>query len=316
MKKILLFLLLFVILKTHSQKAFSKEIGFSSDNDLYTSISVDRYYTNGLFLFYRYASKDKNKNLEKKILEWQIGHKMYTPYKASVSYKEAHDRPFAAYLYGSFSINKFYKNNQNLKTTLQLGVLGSNAFGKELQNFIHKRFGFEKATGWKYQIKNAFGANLNVNYTKFLIKDVSNHFDILWVNTGKLGTIYTNVSSGFLGRIGFRPLQKLANSIAFQSNINSKNSNAVREIESFIYLKPTLEYALYDATLQGSFLHTESEVTKKLVPLVFNLEIGFKFTANRFNFGYIYNYNSSKSKGLNFNHGHNYGSILMSYLLR
>ena len=53
-------------------------------------------------------------------------------------------------------------------------------------------------------------------------------------------------------------------------------TNSFREIESFIYLKPMLRYALYDATIQGSFLNKKSLVTKELIPLVFELELGIK----------------------------------------
>ena len=119
---------------------------------------------------------------------------MYTPKKATTLYIKNHDRPFAGYLYSSVSIHRIYKNNQSLKTTLQIGVIGSNAFSKELQNFIHYIYGFTKAVGWKHQIKNAFALNLNAEYNKFLIKDTSNHYDISWINSGKIGTVYTNIN--------------------------------------------------------------------------------------------------------------------------
>jgi hypothetical protein len=316
MKNYFFFLLFISVFTIFSQEKFSKEISLVTDNDLYTSTINDRYYTSGIFLSYRYlSSKKKKKSLEKKILEWQIGHKMYTPFKSIVASVVEHDRPFASYLFGSFGMNRIYKNNSNFKTTLQIGVLGPNALGKELQDFIHDIYGFKKAVGWKYQIKNAFGLNLNASYTKHLTKDSANYFDISWVNTGKIGTIYTNIASGFYGRIGFKPLQKLANSIAFNTNINNKNTNFVREVESFIYVKPMLRYAFYDATLQGSFLNTSSEVTNELVPLVFDVELGFKCTFNRFNFGYTFRYNTSTSKNLRYDNGQNYGTITLSYLL-
>ena len=77
-----------------------------------------------------------------------------------------------------------------------------------------------------------------------------------------------------------------------------------------------LRYALYDATLQGSFLNKGSEVTKELIPLVFDIQFGLKFTVNRFNFGYIFNYNTSKSKDLRYTYGNKYGTINLNYLLR
>ncbi|MEE9407722.1 MAG: lipid A deacylase LpxR family protein [Polaribacter sp.] len=316
MKKKSTILLLFISISIFSQKKFSKEISFITDNDLYTSTKFDRYYTNGMFFSYRYLSKKKNGNLEKKILNWQIGHEMYTPYKAIVKTIHEHDRPFASYLYGSFGINRIYKNNSSFKTTLQVGVIGSNAFGKELQDFIHDIYGFNKAIGWKYQVKNAIGINFNTEYLKQLTKDNTDHFDLSWISEGKLGTIYTNVSTGFYGRIGFKSLQKIANSIAFNTNINNEKTNYVREVESFIYIKPMLRYAFYDATLQGSFQNKNSEVTNELVPLVFDLEVGLKFTVNRFNLGYVFNYNTNKSKNLRYTNGQKYGSIVVNYLLR
>jgi len=309
-----LFLLLFSAF-TFSQEKFSKEISFITDNDLYVSKSKDRYYTSGIFLNYKYLSKIKEENLEKRIFEWQIGHEMFTPYRAIVLSVNEHDRPFASYLYGSFGINRIYKNNRSLKTTLQIGVIGPSAYGKELQDFIHDIYGFRKAVGWKYQIKDAFGFNFSSEYNQFLIKDASNHYDLTWVNTLKLGTVYTNISSGFYARLGLKPLAKIANSIAYNTNLNDKNTNFKKEIETFFYLKPTLRYALYDATIQGSFLNTNSEITKELIPFVFNLEVGLKFTANRFNFGYIFQYNTDKISNLRKDNGNKYGTIAVHYLL-
>jgi lipid A 3-O-deacylase len=315
MKYILSFCFLFFSFCVFSQKKFSKEIGFVTENDLYVSTKKDRYYTNGMFLSYKYLSKTKKENQEKRILEWQIGHEMYSPYKAIVQSINDHDRPFASYLFTSFGVNRVYKNQTILNTTLQIGVIGPNAFGKELQDFIHDIYGFRKATGWEYQIKNAFGFNFNSEYSQFLVKDASNHYDISWINAAKVGTVYTNFSSGFFVRIGFNPLSKIMNSIAFKTNLNDENTNFKREVESFLYIKPLVRYALYDATLQGSFLNTTSLVTKELVPLVFHLEAGLKFTANRFNFGYAFHYSTNKSKELRNINGNIYGTISFHYLL-
>jgi lipid A 3-O-deacylase len=315
MEKKVVFLFLFCAVSIYSQKKFSREISFITENDLYTSTYDDRYYTNGMFLTFKYLSKEKKETLEKKIFAWEIGHKMYTPNKATTLDIKNHDRPFAGYLYSSFSVNRIYKNNQSFKTTLLLGVIGSNAFSKELQDFIHDAYGFRKAVGWKHQIKNALALNFNAEYNKFLVKDTSNHYDISWINSGKIGTVFTNITSGFLARAGFKPLQSLANSIAYNTAINAENTSYFRAVESFIFIKPSIRYVIYDTTLQGSFLNTNSRVTTKLVPLVFSLEIGFKFTANRFNFGYTFNYNTNKSKNLRFDNGHEYGAINFSYLL-
>ena len=316
MKYIVFILVLFVSSITISQEKFSQEISFITDNDLYVSTVRDRYYTSGIFLAYRYLSNNKNKSLEKRILEWKLGQEMYTPYKAVVTNINEHDRPFAGYLYGSFGINRIYKKSQILNTSIQIGVIGSNSYAEELQEFIHDIYGFNKAIGWEYQIKNAVALNFNAEYLKTILKTEKNNFDITWINNLNLGTVYTNMSTGFYARIGLKPLQKLSNSIAFNTSLNNEQNNSFRELESFLYIKPMLRYALYDATLQGSFLNNTSLITKDLVPLVFDVEIGLRFTANRFNFGYAFIYNTSKSKDLRYTYGHNYGRITINYLIR
>ena len=298
----------------YSQKKLRKEFSFQTDNDYYISISKDRYYTNGIFLTYRYLSKNTTKKLEKKILEWKIGHQMFTPYKVEVTDVSMHDRPFASYLYGSFGIHRIYPNNQIFITSLQLGMIGPAAFGKELQDAIHTIRGFVKAEGWKHQIKNAFGLNLQASYQKLIVTDPSNHFDLTWNNSAKVGTVFTNISSGFLGRMSFYPLQEMMNSIAFNTSINDHFSKYHNEQEVFFYLKTHFNYTLYDATIQGSFLNTGSEVTKKLIREYMSLEFGLRFSIHRFNFGYAYHLNGRKSKDLRYKNANYFGSIQLNYL--
>lgn len=315
MKYRILFCFFCVSLCINSQQKFSKEISFVTDNDLYVSVNRDRYYTNGFFFTYRYLPKQQNQKFEKKIIEWQIGHEMYTPNKSIVIDISEHDRPFAAYIYASLGIKRAYKNNQIFNTSVQLGAIGPNAFGQELQDFIHDIYGFRKGIGWKYQIENAIGLNFDTDYIRLLSSNSSNTIDFTWVNHARIGTIYSNISSGVYMRIGIIPLEKIINSIAFSTNLNNENTKFNREIESFFFIKPTLRYSLYDATIQGSFLNKNSLVTKELVSLVFNIELGIKFTAKKFNFGYTFNYNSSKSKGLKYSYGNKFGTIGVNYLM-
>lgn len=315
MKYILGFYMCFLTLPNISQEKFSKEISLITDNDLYVSINRDRYYTSGMFLNYSHLVNHQNEYLDKKIFHWQIGHQMYTPFKPIVEFKSLHDRPFAAYLFGKLEIKHVYKSNKILNTSVQIGLLGPNAKGDEIQNYIHKLYGYREVTGWKYQIKNAIGFNFGTEYIHFLGKNESNKMDVSWLTLVNVGTINTDVSSGMNIRLSFIPLQDIMNSIGFNTNLNNNFTRYKREIESFFYFKPMLRYALYDATIQGSFLNTSSEVTKELIPFVFDMEAGFTFTAQRFNFGYAFNYNTSKSKNLRYTNGNNYGTIRVSYLI-
>ncbi|WP_435262216.1 lipid A deacylase LpxR family protein [Tenacibaculum sp. nBUS_03] len=313
MKKIIAFLLVLFSLTSFSQRKYKKEFSFSNDNDLYISLSQDRYYTNGMFFTYRFLSNLSNKKVEKKIYELQIGHRMYTPFKATVQTRGQQDRPFASYLFGAFGINYFFKKSSILKNSLEIGIIGPAALGRELQDFIHDIYGFRKAIGWKYQIKNAFALNFNTSFTKPLLKNKSKYYDLNWTNKATLGTVFTNISSGFYGRIGLKPLQNLVNSIAFNSNLNNNNSKFNNEIESFIYIRPMVNYILYDATIQGSFLNKNSPITYPVTPIVFSTEIGIRFTANRFNLGYTVHYHTKKLKSIQVPQGNFYGNIQINY---
>ncbi|MEX6626156.1 lipid A deacylase LpxR family protein [Tenacibaculum salmonis] len=309
-QKIFLFLTLYSFTLLSQQK-YSKEFNFLNDNDLFISPTQDRYYTNGVLLTYRYLSQKTSENIEKKTFEIQLGHHMYTPFKATVNQYMNHDRPFAGYLFGSFGINRFYKNENILKTSIQVGTLGSNAMSKELQDFVHTIYGYEKAIGWKYQIKKAIGINLNIDYIKSLASN--NYFDINWVNRLELGTVYTNLATGFYGRIGLKPLQGIINSIAFNSNLNDSHTNYLNKTESFIYLKPMFNYVMYDATIEGSFLNNTSPIIYDIKPFNFTTELGIRFTVNRFNFGYAINYHTKKLKSVRVPNKNFYGTIQLNY---
>ena len=58
--------------------------------------------------------------------------------------------------------------------------------------------------------------------------------DASWVSSARIGTVFTNVSSGFYLRYGFMPLAEIINSIAFNTNLNDDSTKTSREIESFI----------------------------------------------------------------------------------
>lgn len=316
MKYNLLLPFLFLCSIILAQEKFSKEISFINDNDLYVSFTRDRYYTNGMFLSFRHTTKPKSESVEKRIFEWQIGHEMFTPNNPVAPTINEQDRPFAGHFYAGFGINRAYKKERLLNTSLTLGVIGPSALGEEFQGIIHDLFGFNEAQGWEFQIREALSANLNVDYVHHLTTSTNKTFDLSWVSSARLGTVYTDISTGAYVRLGTLPLAKIINSIAFNTSLNDENTSFSRQVESFFFFEPTIRYAFYDATLEGSFLNDTSPVTKELVPLVFNLRIGFQFTANRFNFGYVFNYNTSKSEDLRFTYGNKYGSLVFSYLIR
>lgn len=297
-----------------SQERYTKEFSFINDNDLYISTRQDRYYTNGIFLTYRYLGKNSSIKTEKKILEIKLGQKIYTPFKGIVRSIKLHDRPFAGYLFGSFGANFFYKKNTILKLSTEIGTIGTYSFGEEMMKFMHDIYGFKDAVGWKYQISNTFVLNFRGAYIKKIITNESKKIDIHWHNKIRLGTAFTDLSTGFYGRLGLIKLQKLANSIAFNSNLNNKSSNYNTEKEVFFYINPTVSYIAYDATIQGNLFNNNSPVTFGIFPFRFATEFGIRFNINKFNFGYSVFYHTKKLKSIKVPKQNFYGSIQLNYL--
>jgi len=311
MKKIIIYIFFILSLHSFSQEILSKEVSLKTDNDLYTSIFRDRYYTNGIFLSYRYLSKEKTEKLFKKIYEIQIGQKLYTPKKAAVVLLSDHDRPYAGYLYAGFGFSNFYENNSILKISSQIGTLGENAFGEETIIFVHRIYGYVEPIGWKYQISNAFAFNANVSYIKSLPQISTSGVKIDWVNSLNLGSIFNNLSTGLNIRLGFKPLKEIKNSISYNGALGNKKQD---HKEFFFYLKPLLYYTAYDATIQGSFSNNTSPVTYQIKPFVFTSEIGFSFVVNKLNLGYTFNIHSKKLKSADVPNINSYGTININYL--
>ncbi|MVN20901.1 lipid A deacylase LpxR family protein [Mucilaginibacter arboris] len=279
-------LLLSVFFSQAQQKNYQNEAGFQTDNDSYLAQGSDRYYTNGLFLYFRHALQtDTGKaKLFGKTLGFEAGQKMFNPQSAFIPAARYVDRPFAGYLYLGSSLQYLFKNESVLKLGVQVGVTGPAALGRQAQELVHKLLGFYAPEGWQYQIRNNLGVNLAADYGHLLFR--YNWFDLTGNTYANLGTTFTGAGAGLMLRFGeFNPLYHSIST----SGLVAKN-RLVKEVhrrELFFYLKPTLNYAAYDATVQGGLFDTHSdpaEITGKVLPFVFSQEIGGSLTAGRWVF--------------------------------
>ena len=293
------------------------EIGFISDNDLYTSSKNDMYYTNGLELFYRFLSKNDNEKINKKITEFRIGQYIYNPRFINKEAVYVNDRPFTAYLFAEAGRSFFYQSESVLKTDFQLGFMGPNALGQETQEGFHKIIGYKKVYGWENQLHNAFGVQAHVMYSKKLFPSKHNDFvDLHFQSEANLGTIFTGISTGFMTRIGFKKLLPIYDSNIHDASVSANVQPNIREF--YFYAMPSVNYQFYDATIEGSMFNDTSPITFDLVPLRFNAEFGLKYRHNNFNMSYSFIYRGRELEGdvNDTNRGYFYGSIRMGFLLK
>lgn len=305
----------FCTASAQSPQNYTYEIGFKSDNDAYLAIKQDRYYTNGIFVYLRKAlqaaQKQDTNTFVKKIWSLSAGQKMFTARSGKTAFIENVDRPITAYLYGSTALQWHFKTETFLKTEIQIGTIGPNALGKQTQEFIHTAFDFYKINGWQYQLKNAFGINLVVNYQRLFYRSQNKKNDLAIPLQLCIGNTFSGGSAGVLFRTG--NINPFYHSYAAESTVSVATLNhKIKAQEFYLYAKPIVNLVLYDATIQGGmFKNHQKEVVYQPIPWVFSQEIGASYSKNRiaFNVSYIFKTREIKSMAIS----HKYGSFSMLY---
>jgi lipid A 3-O-deacylase len=310
--KFCLFFALLLLSLTAFAQNFKNEFGFKSDNDAYLFYGQDRYYTNGLFVYFRHAT-DQSKlgeKLEKLTYELTAGQKMYNPISGHVPKLSDQDRPFAGYLYAGGGVSLFYKKERVIKVGLELGTIGPDALGKEGQELLHDLVGFYEIAGWEYQIQNDFAANLSVQYQQLLHRAAKNDVDFSFDGYANVGTTFSGAGAGILFRAG--NINQLFNSAITNSTIsNQSKTNRLVKNELFFYAKPTINFVAYDATVEGSMFDNDSPLTFDTKKVVFSQQLGFNYSTPRFTFDYGLTFKTKEIQSTA--KAHQYGTISMFY---
>jgi len=190
------------------------------ENDLWGS-GEDRYYTHGTMLSFVPAGEAPEwlKRLGGYVpffrpgydrgIEFSIGQNIYTPNDIEDPDLIADDRPYAGWLYGSFTLLGILEETADYRVSnafeITIGVVGPSSMADEVQRRCHKIIDARTPEGWDHQLQDEFG--LNLTYTR-----VWEHFVRLgqpWVElsaaphlVGALGNIYTHLGSGLMLRLG------------------------------------------------------------------------------------------------------------------
>lgn len=297
-------------------QSHKNEIGLQADNDSFLAQGSDRYYTNGIFIYYRHALKVSDQDtatLKNKVLGFDAGQKIFNPQGGNIPAAEYVDRPFAGYLYFGANLNFLYSNESNLKLSAQIGVVGPGAQGKEVQEDIHKWFGFYPPTGWEYQVNDGAELNLAAEYNKLLARGSS--ADLSFNSNLALGNGFSGASAGLMLRLG--NFNQLFNSVSTQSTVSRLgNAKPLHQHEFFAYYKPALSFVAYDATIQGSLFKSHdpnsTEVTKSKEPFIFSNQFGGSYTANHWVFDASVIFRTKDTKEM-IHSWHQWGSITALY---
>lgn len=268
-----------------TQRVLRQEISLKTENDVYFPVFSDRYYTNGLYGYFRRAlKKDKLKFLKGKqnvkiIYQLEIGQAIFNPQTPFVRNPDAEiDRPFAGWLYGGLGLH-FYNQKENyMAYSLQIGTLGEASGAQNLQTWYHLTFGFAPPVGWQTQIQEELGVNLKIDWMRPIHQNLLKKRDIILQNSFKVGNTFSGVQSGILFRFG--KTEKLYQSITTHSRIQAEEILLAKE--KFYFLRPSIRFVGYNATIQGGWWNKKSPYTFVPRRFVGGLDMGFAYSTQSF----------------------------------
>ncbi|MDN5199874.1 lipid A deacylase LpxR family protein [Fulvivirgaceae bacterium BMA10] len=272
-----------------NRKVLRNEIGIKLDNDRFTPKVTDRYYSNGITLSWHRAVRDSSflrrllpKKLSVQKIVWgaEISHKIYTPKEIEFVSVHRLDRPYAAVVSATGSLNIFFTDQALLKTDLELGATGPIASGETLQKWWHERLDIFEPLGWRNQITNSPIINVRISYLKKLFgNDI---LDLTSKSQLAFGTIRANFRQGGLLRLGV--LEPLNNSILSSGKLGSHPLK--HDVEVYFFFGTDVEYVHYNGLIQGNWIGSESPHTEEIHRWVTHWKYGVNLGFRRANFSF------------------------------
>ncbi len=227
---------------------------FNYDNDFFASRDQD--YTQG-YNFELVSPAMRHNPINKLLLkiknsESQYGvsieHIGFTPFTIGSPTIQYGDRPFAAaIMLKSFAVATDTIHKSRWVSSLNIGLIGPGAFGKEMQVAIHEATGNTIPQGWQNQIRNDVVLNYEVSYEKQLLR-YTNLFSLQTNTTLRLGTLFTNATVGLNSTFGL-------------INAPFVSLKTKKRFALYGYAQPMVTIIGYDATLQGGLFNRSSPYT-------------------------------------------------------
>ncbi len=283
-KKTLLIFSLLLLLQTYCfgqlRKLSTRELRLTVDNDAYY-IPQDQYYSSGIFAKYRKLVDERSplyrflfyeENISKAVVGYSINHYMFTPSKIWLSRAQDLDRPFAGMVTVGLDLDYYLETDWVFRFNVEAGVLGPLSQTDHLQIFWHETFDMNIPGGWFNQISNTPAIILRAGLFKSF--KLTDYLEIINESQLELGTIFDNIKQGFTIRIG--GFKNLSESIYTNAAIGKRISPlSYQNLEWYIFAGPTIEYVLYNTTIEGNPFNNNSPHTDNVLPWVTHQRYGF-----------------------------------------
>jgi lipid A 3-O-deacylase len=190
-------------------------VTFVLEND--TFIGVDRYYTNGVQVFWT-PRATRQPDWARKVarqIPWlpeegvvrhgyAYGQSIFTPSDTALVEPPVDDRPYAGWLYGTVGLT-VVQGRQLDQLSLTLGVVGPASLAEQAQTIIHDVLGGDEPRGWHTQLSNEPGVVLTYQRSWRGLAPVTLlglELDFIPHIGGTLGNVFTFANAGLTVRYG------------------------------------------------------------------------------------------------------------------
>ncbi|WP_051881323.1 lipid A deacylase LpxR family protein [Parvularcula oceani] len=297
-----------------SQEAAERPGGVWSgliENDWFAS--TDQNYTNGARLA-RFAEADPGgthydfaggilrarPERDEVIYGFALGQNLYTPEDTDTALPLPGQRPYAAWLYGEYSLIRIGEERVD-QLTFQLGTVGPNALGEEVQNGFHDLIGGEDAEGWDNQIGNEVGFVLSLDRklkSRYLVREIRGLDIDFTPNAGiAFGNIRTDAKLGATLRIGtglsddFGP-PRIRPASAGVGYFSPDEPNGF-----YAFFGAQGRAVAHDITLEGSLFDDDDGITVEPETFVGETQAGFVWRLNGWQLGYTHVWRGEEYEG-------------------
>jgi hypothetical protein len=257
----------------------------SEENDKFSPINKDRYYTQGLKFEinagdHAYAALSQELN---------------TPSNTTLVNPPLTELPYSAALYFTYGygtiLDRQGRQDCLLAIELQIGVVGP-AAGGAVQNIFHQIIGQPSAAGWATQLPNEAVVNFNAEFRKKIDLDPtgSGYRDLILREVAEVGTMRTELITGAQFRWGVN-LQKswghtyIRDNTSYAPAVAYQDVAADRPFAYWAFIDSEVLIVMRNYATDGTIFSESRSVAR--VPIVGQLAVGASFQVYRCSISYF-----------------------------
>jgi lipid A 3-O-deacylase len=248
-----------------------------------------------------------------------VGQSLYTPERIDIAGPQPGERPWAAWLYGSFGVAIYSRGDRaRHDIEIQLGVTGDAAGGEWLQERWHRLINAPEPEGWDQQFDSEIGINALYTYQRILRwSDRRGIVDWDFVPSFKaaVGTISDYAGVGATVRIG-RNISDFPYTPISPSEMRSVPAR-LGNLEIYGFVGADVRAVAHNYFLEGSFFDDDAgTVDPKTFVWDFSFGVTVRFRRNNITYAVVrrseeFERTSGNDRGI-----HSFGSLSITRGIR